>query len=88
MGLHIDPMPDDQTLQAAMYGPMALAGQLGSSDLGDDKIYLGYGPVPKGEPVAAPRSLMPQRAHRVAGCSRDTVPRSRSAPPARSKTSI
>jgi DUF1680 family protein len=28
MGLHIDPMPDDQTIQAAMYGPLVLAGRL------------------------------------------------------------
>jgi DUF1680 family protein len=26
MGLHIDSMPDDQTVQAAMYGPLVLAG--------------------------------------------------------------
>lgn len=28
MELHIDPMPDDQTIQAAMYGPLVLAGRL------------------------------------------------------------
>jgi len=28
MGLHIDSMPDDQTIQAAMYGPLVLAGRL------------------------------------------------------------
>jgi hypothetical protein len=27
MGLHIDSMPDDQTVQAAMYGPLVLAGR-------------------------------------------------------------
>ena len=27
MGLHIDPMPDDQTIQAALYGPLVLAGR-------------------------------------------------------------
>jgi uncharacterized protein len=27
MGLHIDSMPDDQTIQAAMYGPLVLAGR-------------------------------------------------------------
>jgi len=28
MGLHIDAMPDDQTIQAAMYGPLVLAARL------------------------------------------------------------
>jgi hypothetical protein len=28
MGLHIDPMPDDPTIQAAMYDPLVLAGRL------------------------------------------------------------
>jgi len=27
MALHIDPMPDDQTVQAMMYGPLVLAGK-------------------------------------------------------------
>ncbi len=27
MGLHIDPMPDDETVQAVMYGPLVLAGR-------------------------------------------------------------
>jgi DUF1680 family protein len=27
MGLHSSPMPDDETIQAAMYGPLVLAGR-------------------------------------------------------------
>jgi uncharacterized protein len=34
MHLHVAPMPDDPTLQAAMYGPLVLAGRLGSEGLG------------------------------------------------------
>lgn len=30
MGLHIDPMPDDPTIQAVMYGPLVLAGRFDS----------------------------------------------------------
>jgi len=35
IGLHIDPMPDDDTLQAIMYGPLVLAGDLGTEGLTD-----------------------------------------------------
>ena len=33
MSLHLDPMPDDPTLQAVMYGPLVLAGRLGTQGL-------------------------------------------------------
>jgi len=62
MSLHIHSLPDDPTLQAAMYGPVVLAGRLGSSDLSEDKIYLGYDPVPKGEPVVAPAIINPSKS--------------------------
>jgi len=33
MSLHVHPMPDDPTLQAVMYGPLVLAGRLGTQGL-------------------------------------------------------
>lgn len=33
MSLHLHPMPDDPTLQAVMYGPLVLAGRLGTAGL-------------------------------------------------------
>ena len=33
MALHVHPMPDDDTLQAIMYGPLVLAGDLGREGL-------------------------------------------------------
>ena len=35
MNLHVHPMPDDDTLQAIMYGPLVLAGDLGREGLTD-----------------------------------------------------
>ena len=54
MGLHIDPLPGDETQQAVMYGPLGLAGRLGSSGLNKSNTYLGYNPSPGGKPVPAP----------------------------------
>ena len=52
MQLHVAPTPDDQSLQAMMYGPLVLAGQLGNDDLTKDLI---YGPMdPEGTPAALP----------------------------------
>ena len=42
MALHMDSMPDDQTLQAAMYGPLVLAGRFDA--VTKDMTYSGYGP--------------------------------------------
>jgi uncharacterized protein len=42
MGLHIDNMPDDETIQAAMYGPLVLAGRF--DVVTKDMSYGGYGP--------------------------------------------
>jgi len=44
MGLHIDPMPDDQTIQAAMYGPLVLAGRL--NPVAKEMSYGDYEPKP------------------------------------------
>ena len=42
MGLHVDPMPDDETIQAVMYGPLVLAGRFGS--VTKEMQYGDYGP--------------------------------------------
>jgi len=42
MGLHVDPMPDDETIQAVMYGPLVLAGRFGS--VTKEMQYGEYGP--------------------------------------------
>jgi len=54
MGLYFDSLPGDSTFQAVMYGPLVLAGRLGSENLAKNDIYLGYGPVPRGKAVAVP----------------------------------
>jgi len=54
MSLRIDAMPDDQTVQAVMYGPLVLAGQLGNEGLDHAFTYPGYDTAPGGEPVPAP----------------------------------
>jgi len=44
MSLHLAPLPDDPTVQAAMYGPLVLAGRLGSKGLTRDLVYGPLGP--------------------------------------------
>jgi uncharacterized protein len=44
MGLHIDPMPDDGTIQAAMYGPLVLAGRF--EPVTKEMTYGDYEPKP------------------------------------------
>ncbi len=39
MSLHIAAIPDDHRLQAMMYGPLVLAGRLGTSGLTKDLVY-------------------------------------------------
>jgi len=39
MKLHLDPMPDDPTLATIMYGPLVLAGELGTEKLTPDMFY-------------------------------------------------
>ena len=46
MGLRTEPLPDDPSIQAAMYGPLALAGRLGNSGLTRDSVYGPLGPDP------------------------------------------
>jgi DUF1680 family protein len=47
MGLHIDSMPDNETIQAAMYGPLVLAGHFDA--VTKDMTYGGYEPKPGDE---------------------------------------
>jgi DUF1680 family protein len=47
MGLHIDPMPDDQTIQAAMYGPLVLAGRFDA--VTKEMRYGDYEPKPRNQ---------------------------------------
>lgn len=44
MSLHLAPLPDEPRMQAAMYGPLVLAGRLGSKGLTRDLIYGPLGP--------------------------------------------
>jgi DUF1680 family protein len=39
MRLHLQPIPDDPTLAAIMYGPLVLAGELGTENLDPKRIY-------------------------------------------------
>jgi DUF1680 family protein len=54
MGLHVEPLAGDPALQAVMYGPVVLAGCLGSENLTQSEIYLGYDPTPSGDPAPVP----------------------------------
>jgi DUF1680 family protein len=42
MGLHVEPMPDDETVQAVLYGPLVLAGRF--ERVGEDRSYGDYEP--------------------------------------------
>ncbi|HEY7877081.1 MAG TPA: beta-L-arabinofuranosidase domain-containing protein [Gemmatimonadaceae bacterium] len=59
MSLHADPMPDDPSVQAVMYGPLVLAGRLGTQGLTPDVLRAEPTkprtvPEYKAEPVPAP----------------------------------
>ena len=71
MSLHLHAMPDDPTLAAVMYGPLALAGRLGTEGLTPDVLRAEPTkprtiPEYKGQPIPAPE-LRAQGAERVAG---------------------
>jgi len=57
MALHMHPMPDDPTLQAAMYGPLVLAGRLGAEGLTPEVL--------RAEPTK-PRTIPEYKAEPVA----------------------
>lgn len=54
MQLHIESMPDDRTMQAILYGPLVLAGDLGTQDLTPDLRVGHMGPDLKNHPAAVP----------------------------------
>ena len=64
MGLHAQPMPDDPTVQAFLYGPLVLAGALGNERLTYEMMYADpanprRGEGMRGEPVPAPELVAP-----------------------------
>jgi uncharacterized protein len=61
MDLHLDRLPDDPKIAAILYGPIVLAGKLGTEGLTADKFKGPYGPEgPEGAPVAVPKFNVPQ----------------------------
>jgi DUF1680 family protein len=59
MSLHAAPMPDDDSLQAVMYGPLVLAGDLGREGL-TEAMMVGAGDPPEPRnPVPAPAFHIP-----------------------------
>jgi len=59
MKLHAHPMPDDDTLQAIMYGPVVLAGDLGSEGLTEAMRRGGGDPPELTNPAEAPEFVAP-----------------------------
>ncbi len=53
MDLHLHPMPDDESVQAMMYGPLVLAGKLGP--VTKEQMYGGYGPQGAATPAPTVR---------------------------------
>ncbi len=54
MSLRIETIPDDHTLQAAMFGPLVLAGRLGTEGLTKSMFYSDYDTSPGGDPTPVP----------------------------------
>jgi DUF1680 family protein len=54
MSLHIEKMPDDPAMQAVLYGPLVLAGDLGSEGLTPELITGPGGPALRQHPIAIP----------------------------------
>jgi hypothetical protein len=61
MSLHVHPMPDDDTLQAIMYGPVVLAGDLGREGLTEEMRRGGDNPPEMPKPPAAPEFVTESR---------------------------
>lgn len=54
MSLRVEPMPDDSTLAAILYGPLVLAGELGSEGITDKMTFGPMGPDLKEHPFQVP----------------------------------
>jgi uncharacterized protein len=54
MGLHVESMPDDPTIQAVLYGPLVLVADMGSREADSKKVFGPMGPDMNGLPKAAP----------------------------------
>ncbi len=54
MRLHIETMPDDKTMQAVLYGPVVLAGDLGSQGLAENMIEGPNAPRLRQSPLDVP----------------------------------
>jgi len=54
MRLAIEALPGDPSQQAVMYGPLVLAGRLGSEGLTQEMVYVGAQTFPAGEAIPAP----------------------------------
>jgi DUF1680 family protein len=54
MSLRIEVLPGDNTRQAAMYGPLVLAGRLGREGLTKPMFYPEYATVPHGDAIPVP----------------------------------
>ena len=61
LSLHAHPMPDDDTLQAIMYGPLVLAGDLGREGVTDEMRRGGDNPPDMPQPPAAPEFVAESR---------------------------
>ena len=54
MRLHIEKMPDDSSMQAVLYGPLVLAGDLGAQGLRKEMITGPMGPALRENPIEVP----------------------------------
>jgi len=61
MSLHVHPMPDDDTLQAIMHGPLVLAGDLGRKGLTEEMQRGGDNPPDMPKPPEAPQFVAESR---------------------------
>ena len=67
MKVHVAPMPDDETVQAAMYGPLVLAGRF--ETVTREMAYSGYGPK-SGTEIKVP-DIVAEPAHPTAWMERN-----------------